>query len=272
LAAYFSIVNSEEGLYYQKQLGEHGFEVDAAPLEDVLMINMTRKPIFYYADYFSSVIHSNTSELLDDDRTDSYLPTWQASPVLMKQRANENILRRPSGGSVQRCLTQRSLAFGPLETTGSGYPNSTDSAVAFIATLRSIQERKQWNHSGSPVVTVSIPLFDSLSSNDRRFVGVMSVTTSFRRIYFDDILPDNVVGLVAVVHSTCGDQYTYEINGPHASVMGPSDLHDQNFDGNKRQSTIIDNKVNFPDGSPNGTSLDLTCQYYVEVYPSQVSI
>lgn len=265
-------MSNAEGLAYQEKKGESGFEYEPPPLEDVVMSNMSGHLIFYYANYSSNAIHYEGNEVVDDG-PGSYLPKWQANPVLMKQHVNENILRRPSGdsASAQSCLDQEEVTFGPYHITPAGFYNDTNEAVAFIATLRSIQEKKVYKHSGSPVVTVSIPVFDSFMNENRRVIGVMSVTTSFRRIYFDNVLPDNVLGIIAVVANTCGGQYTYEVDGPNAKGLNFSDMHDSRYDSLKRQSETLGKDTTIADGSVNGTGFDASCQYYVEVFPSQVS-
>jgi hypothetical protein len=34
--------------------------------------------------------------------------------------------------------------------------------------------------------------------------------------YFTNVLPEGVNGMVVVLHSTCGDHYTYQLDGPDA--------------------------------------------------------
>jgi hypothetical protein len=36
--------------------------------------------------------------------------------------------------------------------------------------------------------------------------------------------------MVVVLHSTCGDHYTYQLDGPEAIFLGEGDLHDTSYD------------------------------------------
>jgi hypothetical protein len=36
--------------------------------------------------------------------------------------------------------------------------------------------------------------------------------------------------MVVVLHSTCGDHYTYQLDGPDAIFLGEGDLHDTSYD------------------------------------------
>jgi hypothetical protein len=48
--------------------------------------------------------------------------------------------------------------------------------------------------------------------------------------YFTNILPEGVDGMVVVLHDTCGDHYTYQLDGPKAIFLGEGDLHDTRYD------------------------------------------
>jgi hypothetical protein len=48
--------------------------------------------------------------------------------------------------------------------------------------------------------------------------------------YFANVLPESVNGIMVVLHNTCGDHCTYQLNGPEAIFLGEGDLHDTSYD------------------------------------------
>ena len=48
--------------------------------------------------------------------------------------------------------------------------------------------------------------------------------------FFTNILHEGANGIYVVLHSTCGQHYTYMLNGPEAIFLGEGDLHDPHYD------------------------------------------
>jgi hypothetical protein len=48
--------------------------------------------------------------------------------------------------------------------------------------------------------------------------------------HFSDLLPADVIGLVCVLTNTCGQTFTFAIDGPNATFLGDGNLHDGIFD------------------------------------------
>mmetsp|Transcript_6696 Transcript_6696/g.18744 ORF Transcript_6696/g.18744 Transcript_6696/m.18744 type:complete len:1206 (-) Transcript_6696:178-3795(-) len=47
--------------------------------------------------------------------------------------------------------------------------------------------------------------------------------------YFTNLLPESINGITVVLHNTCGEHYTYRLNGPEAVFVGAGDLHDRHY-------------------------------------------
>jgi class 3 adenylate cyclase len=71
------------------------------------------------------------------------------------------------------------------------------------------------------------PVFDGFSQ-DRKVVG-----TFFAPMYWsflmNEILPENIHGIVCVIENSFGQTHTYEIRGPNSVYLGEDDLHDSTY-------------------------------------------
>jgi class 3 adenylate cyclase len=82
--------------------------------------------------------------------------------------------------------------------------------------------------------------------------------------YFTNILQAGVNGMVVVLHSTCGDHYTYQLDGPEAIFLGEGDLHDTSYDYMEvgtEFAPFVEHK--FSDTQDH-------CEYDIRIYPSKM--
>lgn len=103
-------------------------------------------------------------------------------------------------------------------------------------------------------------------------VGILNSIIHWR-FYFKKILPNNVNGVVLVLHHECVaardatkgenrtplqlDAFTFVINGEKAEVIGFGDHHDPDFDSWERRVDFIDTHI--MDGTMSGLDMDTTC-------------
>lgn len=80
--------------------------------------------------------------------------------------------------------------------------------------------------------------------------------------YFSNLLLDGVEGIVVVLHDTCGQDFTYRVDGPKAVFLGPGDLHDSMYDHLEIRTEFAPFlKHNFSDVQDH-------CEYDLKLYPS----
>jgi hypothetical protein len=60
-------------------------------------------------------------------------------------------------------------------------------------------------------------------------VGFLLGVTSFENI-LDNVVQEGANGIVCVITDSCGNDMTYELNGPKAAFLANADLHDKRFD------------------------------------------
>jgi hypothetical protein len=240
------------------------------------MKNQTSQPIFYYDRTGEDDSSSRSVAKVTDDAT-YYLPRWQSSPVFQKRPPNENVLNTSRAKTVQYCIEQQqatltSLDYGPPGT----FHDVDEPTTSFLATLRSMQEGVDTYYYGTPVIRSFIPIYDTFARSRRQVVGALSSILNFR-YYLTSVIPDHMNGIIVVLQNTCNEQYTYQLDGANASAVGFGDLHDTNFNHMKETSGVLGKEDTIPDGTNEGTTMgastdSLACQYYIDVYPSSVSI
>lgn len=120
---------------------------------------------------------------------------------------------------------------------------------------------------------MAFPVFDDFGPQ-RRVVGILC-TAIYWRIILTNVLSPSAQGIIAVLENSQGQFETYRIDGPHATYLGPGDLHDPDFE-DLSYSTDVTEFVNSR-ASPETrsyTAVDLNDQYIsytLHVYPSRVT-
>ena len=65
-----------------------------------------------------------------------------------------------------------------------------------------------------------IPILSSFDDDETsELVGVINVHL-YWQAYLLDLLPDNARGVICILENTCGQQFTYVIDGAEASYIG----------------------------------------------------
>ena len=93
----------------------------------------------------------------------------------------------------------------------------------------------------------------------------------WRRL-FDDILPPDAKGIIAVFENSCGQAFTYRIDGRYVDYVGPGDLHDERFDYLENSVSLTEsfNDKNNSKVVYSGPLLSRdNCQYKLRVYPPE---
>ena len=120
-------------------------------------------------------------------------------------------------------------------------------------------------YKDDPGVRMVTPIFDSFDDEKKNLVAVVASAIVWRT-YFIDILPENARGVTVVLENTCGQAFTYRIDGKDATYIGPGDLHDLKYDA-------FEHKTGF--GAFVGLDPETVervegeCFYGIRIYPSQ---
>lgn len=152
----------------------------------------------------------------------------------------------------------------------SAPPGSTrhsDRTTSFFATLRSMRDGKQVDYLGDPMSYLFIPVFDKLSGTDRAVVAVLISTINWKA-YMMNVLPGTVRAITVVMENACHGNFTYELRGDNAYVVGFGDRHDISFNKFVVVGRFLTDNID--DGTTTGIPLNQEgCPYTFRVYPTQ---
>ena len=142
----------------------------------------------------------------------------------------------------------------------------------FFATILSIKHGTNIKYEGDPFSYVFFPIFDTFDETKRKTVAVMFTAINWR-VYFENLLPDNIVGVNLVLDNGCDTQVTFTINGKNVVFDGEGDLHEPQFSGMERSasfSALANVTSGAEDMDHNNFVLDPNeCPYSIRVYPSE---
>ena len=300
---------SQEGLDYQDSIGLFDFKPDEAHVDEHSARTEEYWPIWGYPPSDSSDDgsededdededdrrhlqedhegddHEDEDEDEDDSDDDAHgapqiaispeemilMPTWQTSPIIhYGHEVNENLLTAQDKGGpyAAASFATGNVVLSHFEMTEDGAEHSK-----LLSTLLSVAKQKSYDYTGSPISTVYFPIFDAFGE-DRKPAAVMGALVHWTD-FFEDVLPSNVEGIVAVLHTTCeGDDdddptsYTFGINGEEVVDIGKWDLHDSKYD-DMEQKASFSSIDSISDGTKLGISLNQDlCVVSIHVYPS----
>ena len=125
----------------------------------------------------------------------------------------------------------------------------------------------------TPKSVVFQPVFDHFKSVDNGgpIVGYIIVDFAWDSV-FHDVLNQGAAPLVGVLRSSCGDAYTYKVEGPIATFLGVGDLHDPKFDYLEVTSYFgikaRDNAANTTEDAGVAEVLASVCEFSLHMYPT----
>jgi len=114
--------------------------------------------------------------------------------------------------------------------------------------------------SQNPHSFVYTPVHKVVGDYNSEVVAIFGTGTAWDAA-LRNLLPDNVVGIHAVIKNDCNQSYTYEINGKDAIYMGEGDSHDSKYENLELEVSLAVHT------HPNFTSTPGHCQYsMVRIY------
>lgn len=255
----FSIYIRDQGLEFQNKQGMGSYEVNTPALDEVLMINYTSQPI--------TVRNATSNGYFVHSGPGPYFPRWQSSPVLLKDRVNENTDYHRTK-YVEQVERQGKVVLSGFEYGREGTIRDENATIARWATLRSITVGYEEIYSGSAALSMFLPVYETFEDS-AKVVAVVETFLNFRRLLLN-VLPNNIRGITVVVENSCEGNFTYIVDGASGGDIGVGDLHETAFDKYK-QTTYLKEAATVNDGTPNGETISADpCYYQFHVFPSQV--
>ena len=232
---------------------DHNLELHKDYLSSVEDIKPISKVIYRFLDSDKDVPPQNRSKTRDEGAS-LLLPVWQMAPA-------------PHDPSIVNYNLFRDEVFARIFHGMETY----DTPVLSEAT------RLDWLYGGSirddpthPHSFLLQPVYrdfpervqeDDNSAEDQETVGVVIAVLPWDQ-YFQNLLPPEAHGIYVVMKDTCGDEFTYVINGADSIFVGWGDLHERKYNY-LEEYTMFD-----PLTSLNASDTHDHCEYDLFIYPS----
>ena len=194
-----------------------------------------------------------------------YAPTWQMVPALpIPTLFNYNPLSNPSQKPLyMTAIEQKKAVLSPAI-------DLSDESSFLLQARKTVIDLmlNRWKDGGNdyeegPFADLFIPITNRLAKTPDRSVGAILLGFVYWQVYFVGILPEGAEGVVVVLKNTCDQAFTYQLDGPQVSYLGPGDLHDPTFD-----DLVVNTKwKDLLEGTVEETAA--ACNYRISVYPSQ---
>ena len=198
-----------------------------------------------------------------------FLPRWQTAPV--------GSLYAPynwDGASYDILATALPELFESRRVVMSRAFNlpDLDDPVSIAATEFSRAWVKDYiSPDEDPTEPASDLYYPIIASDDEnsgdKVVGVVSICFFFRK-FIENILPQG--SIILVFDNTCGQTFTYRLDGPRATYLGRGDLHDTKYDYLGTSTDLVE-LINLQAHDDSYTGLPLSqqqCSYLLSLYPS----
>ncbi|CAB9513649.1 Receptor-type guanylate cyclase gcy [Seminavis robusta] len=194
-----------------------------------------------------------------DDSPGPYYPTWQTSPA--REFANYEVNYNTAdpaynpaysaAASVVR-ITHTAIFGGVWNVDDTGYINEND----------------DYDYRTVPVAALMYPVFDTiLGGLDRNVVAVFDTDVEFGAL-FTSVLPSESNKLMCVVRNTCGQVFSYEVEGGGATYLGADDMHDTDSEHFLVETLLAD--FDQAAGIYNGAPINKDfCPWVLSVYGTQ---
>jgi len=101
------------------------------------------------------------------------------------------------------------------------------------------------------------PVYDSFDDKNRNLTGIIMGVFAWD-LFLSGLIPNDVDGIVCVIRNTCGDIFSYELQGNTNKFLGLGDHHDSEIT-NVREYTPL----NFV------PARDYNCHYDLTIYPTK---
>jgi class 3 adenylate cyclase len=105
------------------------------------------------------------------------------------------------------------------------------------------------------------PIFEESTGSAQVVVGAVVAILPWDS-YFSGLLHEGANGMVCVLSNTCGQAFTYKLDGTAATYMGSGDLHDSDYDDLVHVVEVA------PFTSLNPEKEDKYCEYTFYIYPT----
>ena len=209
-----------------------------------------------YADAFAPTNYKNFISGVgfeEDVMRDEYFAIWTFSPPpVTYMTVNWNVASSPifaNQAKAGRALRDEAVITGVTSYIGIDRDSHAE--------LHGDTDGEYVDH---PHSFVWYPVHEEVGNAESTIVAFLSSATAWDTA-MRDLIPEGVYGIHAVIRNSCGDVFTYEINGSRATFLGLVDAHDKAYDGMKVELDLALHT------NPDYTTTPNHCMYYMVSFP-----
>jgi len=175
-----------------------------------------------------------------------YLPVWQMAPAPHDPNVvNYNLLDNP--------VFQR-IEHGMQSINKPVLSEATDLAWLYNGSV--------YDDPTHPHSFLLQPVYQDFTNHSQDMLGVLVAVIGWDH-YFENLLPPEAHGITVVMKDTCGDEFSYQINGAHAHFLGYGDHHERKYSHLEEASPfdVLHQLEN--------SKFHTHCEYEMHIYPTQ---
>ena len=226
------------------------------------------------------IFKGNMNSPIREDRTPNpyYAPFWQVTPIVAKQ-INYNLFDINEFSTLVDTIFETHLpvlsnAQWVVKPNGQlnelYWPQSFLAAPIFDTFLYDNDDVDNESEN------VDVDTVKEEEEDTRNVVAIFSAVIPWHS-YFTNVIPEEsfIGGIYAVISNTCNQQFTYLVEGPNVTYLGPGDLHDTKFTSlgissefNKFSVTSDDDETTSQESNSRGATKQKTCAYTMSMYPT----
>ena len=194
-----------------------------------------------------------------------YLPLWEFTPVVpVPELVNFNLLSDPAYvESLKALMTAKVDVVGMSFDFLNPNDNLAIGRKGVFDLFLPHWDHENRTYANDPIADVHVPIFDTFDENNHTLVGLLTSVVYWSG-YLEDVLPDNAFVQV-VLENTCGQAFTYQINGEAVVYLGDGDLHASKYDG----MVVSTEYGTFLEGNIIARNISGSCLYRIRIYPAQ---
>lgn len=220
----------QEGVEFNKELhAEYQYEVEH--LEDIY-----------------PAIYEDINDRTPDLGAGPYLPVWQQSPAPHDPHViHYNLFRHDVFDRVFH---------GMNETLGPVLSEATSLEFFYGGSIRD-----EVDHPHSVLMQPVMEDFNDTHHDSSHIMGAVIAVLPWDH-YFENILPPEAHGIIVVMKDTCGDVFSYQVDGAHAIFLGYEDFHDPEY------AHLEESSLFAPFQRLNYSEAHTHCEYDIHVFPT----
>ena len=227
------------------------------------MSDETQMPSTSAMDHLEHDIHtmSNVTEMPTPSSLNHTDHTFMAMQFISEETAMpyETTTDRGDHTTMPTEATMNEMGHSGLRNLESEHSHASSNHGASQVTA---SPGKMWAFT-RPHTLVMAPVYDSFDQENRSITGFIHGILGWE-FYLTELLPPGISGIIVVLQNSCGEKFTFELEGPHAEFIGDGDLHDQSYDDLYEDVNL----ASTTSGINNPEDVD-QCFYSIRIYPSK---